>query len=62
MDAGQIWGCFFVGGILMIAVEFVDSFCQEHELSNRARKISVYLTFVLGVGITFLLGLSIGRQ
>lgn len=62
MDIGQILGCFILAFIFKFAVEFVDSFCQEHELSDTARLISLNLTFALGVGITFLLGLSIGRQ
>ena len=45
MDAGQIFGCFIVGGIFMIATELLDESHQEGKVTSKTRFIFRYLTF-----------------
>jgi hypothetical protein len=62
MDQGQIFGCFIMGGIFMIATELLDNLETTIKPSNRTLFIYRYLVFVIGVGVIFSMGLSIGRQ
>ena len=63
MDAGQIWGCFIVGGFVLAFMqgsrEFLDS--RKTHKAHTALFIE-YLAAVIVVAGIFSLGLMIGRQ
>ena len=63
MDAGQIIGCFIVGGIFMfftkLSVELLD---QNNSFSGRSKILVEYIATVIGVAVVFSVGLLVGRQ